>query len=117
MPDERSAGQTICEAIAFHRLLRLVTIDGDRIDLEPHCFGLGSDGRPLLLGWNVSPIKNRNTSPVAWTFCGLHQKRATHFRWIVQSTSSDVRVGKKANPKGVLRGLMETIIVRVHPIW
>jgi len=26
MLDETSAGQTICEAIAFHRLLRLVTL-------------------------------------------------------------------------------------------
>jgi len=40
MLDERSAGQTICEAIAFHRLLSLVMTDGDRIDLEPHCLAL-----------------------------------------------------------------------------
>jgi hypothetical protein len=32
--------------------------------------------------------------------------RATHFGSIVQNTSSDIRFGKKANPKGVLRGLM-----------
>jgi hypothetical protein len=75
MLDETSAGQTICEAIAFHRLLRLVTTDGDRIELEPHCFGLGGDGPPLLLGWSTSPMKNRNTSPVDWIFCGLHQIR------------------------------------------
>jgi hypothetical protein len=75
MLDEKSAGQTICEAIAFHRLLRLVTTDGDRIDLEPHCFGLGIDGRPVLLGWNVSPIKNAKISPLAWTFCTLHRIR------------------------------------------
>jgi hypothetical protein len=33
MSDERSAGQTICEAIAFRRLLRLVTTSGDRMDV------------------------------------------------------------------------------------
>src|SRR6516164_2881220 len=75
MLDEISAGQTICEAIAFHRLLRLVTTEGGRIELEPHCFGLGTDGRPLLLGWSTSQTKNRNTSLVDWIFCGLHQIR------------------------------------------
>ena len=31
----------------------MVTTDGDGIDLEPHCFGLGADGHPLLLGYAV----------------------------------------------------------------
>jgi hypothetical protein len=75
MLDERSAGQTICEAIAFHRLLKLVTTDGDSIVLEPHCFGLGADGRLLLLGWSTSLVKDRSTSPMDWIFCGLHQIR------------------------------------------
>jgi hypothetical protein len=75
MTDELKLSTTICRAINGRHLLGITLLDETHRIVEPHAFGQGEDGHPLLWAWCVSAMGSDPTAEGAWLQCATTDMR------------------------------------------